>query len=279
MKKILLSFFLFALHSIVLAGPCVPSLTGANLGTYTGAMPKVSFNITITCTGATGNNIFVRNETVAAGTPPIYYYDTAGAVVASNVSTTKFTTLLASVAPGASTGNNIVGYVAFSQAPPITFSGIQAVTATFSLNYTANGTQYRENFTFTTYYNVVANCNINTSTGINFGTYNPLVNSTATGTIAITCSNNSPYTITPNKIIGRTMKSAANPTNTLAYALYTNSGYNLIWGDTSTYGNAISGTGNGSLQSYTIYGRILSGIYTSVPANDYIDTVIVTLTY
>ncbi len=66
--------------------------------------------------------------------------------------------------------------------------------------------------------------------------------------------------------------------NLLNYALYTNSGRTTLWGDGAADGAAFSGTGDGTAQASTIYGRVPSG-QTSVPIGSYADTVAVTLTY
>jgi spore coat protein U-like protein len=66
--------------------------------------------------------------------------------------------------------------------------------------------------------------------------------------------------------------------NTLNYNLYTSSGYGTVWGDGTSSTAAITGTGTGSAQSTSVYGRIGSG-QTSVPPGSYADTVSVTVTY
>jgi spore coat protein U-like protein len=62
----------------------------------------------------------------------------------------------------------------------------------------------------------------------------------------------------------------------LGYALYTDSGYSLIWDDIGG-ANVNSGTGNGSAQNYTVYGKIPTGQY--LAPGGYTDTVIATVSY
>jgi spore coat protein U-like protein len=66
--------------------------------------------------------------------------------------------------------------------------------------------------------------------------------------------------------------------NTLNYSLYTSGTYGTVWGDGTSGTAAVSGTGSGASQTFTVYGRIPSG-QTSVPTGVYTDTVSVTVTY
>jgi spore coat protein U-like protein len=70
----------------------------------------------------------------------------------------------------------------------------------------------------------------------------------------------------------------ANGANLLNYAVYTDSARSTVWGDGGAGATAtIDGTGSGTAQSTTIYGRIPAG--QTVPAGSYSDTVNVTVTY
>jgi len=123
---------------------------------------------------------------------------------------------------------------------------------------------------------VLSSCSISASnmtfSSISTGTTS---NSDATSSLTVNCSNGTPYTIAlgngNNYSGGRRM---TNGTTNINYYLYTDSGRSTQW-------NAISmqsGTGNGSDQSVTVYGRVPSG--QSIPyAGAYSDTVIATITY
>ncbi len=65
--------------------------------------------------------------------------------------------------------------------------------------------------------------------------------------------------------------------NTLAYQIYLDAGRATVWGDGSASSSTKSGTGTGSVQSISVYGRIPS-LATVVPGS-YTDTVTVTVTY
>jgi spore coat protein U-like protein len=64
--------------------------------------------------------------------------------------------------------------------------------------------------------------------------------------------------------------------NTVNYTLYSNSGRTTVWGNTVGT-DTQAATGNGSAQSYTVYGRVPSQ---AAPApGTYSDTITVTVTY
>lgn len=128
-------------------------------------------------------------------------------------------------------------------------------------------------------------CTVSGST-LNFGSaIDPLATATpidATSTLSVRCTNTTPYTVALNAgsnaggasaFGARAMKSGS---NTLAYQLYLDSGRGTVWGD-GTASSTYAGTGTGSTQSLTVYGRLpsLAGV---VPGS-YTDTVTVTVTY
>jgi spore coat protein U-like protein len=68
----------------------------------------------------------------------------------------------------------------------------------------------------------------------------------------------------------------ASTSNTTTYSVYRNSGHSQVWGNT-TGTDTQSGTGTGSSQSLTVYGRVPS--QTTPPPGIYTDTIVVTVTY
>lgn len=147
-----------------------------------------------------------------------------------------------------------------------------AVTATTTFQVTAS---------------VVKACLVTTPSTLGFGTYDP--NSatplTSTTTFNVTCTSGTAYSIgmsagagTGATVTGRKMTSAsaAVGSNTLTYGLYKDAAFTTNWD------NSVSATGysgNGAIQPLTIYGRIPVNQYTAAPANDYADTITLTLTY
>ena len=135
--------------------------------------------------------------------------------------------------------------------------------------------------TMTVQMTITATCTVNSATSMNFGTQGVLsTNVDQTSTIQVTCTNTTPYNIgldagtgTGATVATRKMTSAANTVN---YTLYSNSGRTTVWGNTVGT-DTQAATGNGSAQSYTVYGRVPSQ---AAPApGTYSDTITITVTY
>jgi spore coat protein U-like protein len=125
---------------------------------------------------------------------------------------------------------------------------------------------------------VQATCSAS-ATPLAFGTYAGVQNDAASS-LSVSCTSTTPYTISLNAGTGtgatvatRKMTSGA---NTLDYTLYSNSGRTTVWGQTVGT-DTVAGTGNGSAQSISVYGRIAGG-QLPVPAT-YADTITATITY
>ena len=149
-----------------------------------------------------------------------------------------------------------------------TASPAAAATATSSLNVNAT---------------VTANCTVSTS-ALGFGSVNTIGGSNIDGTggLSITCTNGTEWSAAAGvgagsgaSFTGRRMTSGANQ---LGYNLYTSGAYSTVWGDGTASTGLLTGTGSGSAQSITVYGRVSSG-QTGVPAGSYADTVAITVTY
>jgi spore coat protein U-like protein len=130
---------------------------------------------------------------------------------------------------------------------------------------------------------VTANCTVSTSP-LAFGNVDSTSASDvdATGGLSITCTNGSGWTASagvgggPLASYGnRKMTSGANVLN---YNIYTTAARATVWGDGTGTTGTISGTGSGSAQAVTVYGRVAGG-QNSVPIGSYADVVAVTVTY
>ena len=110
-------------------------------------------------------------------------------------------------------------------------------------------------------------------------------------TISVNCTKSTPYFIglAPSAANGGTNSGSgamastggvAGNTDKVAYQLRSTAGASgTVWGNTattSTVGNGVAGTGNGSAQSHTVYATVPSANYT---ADSYADTVTVTVNY
>lgn len=130
---------------------------------------------------------------------------------------------------------------------------------------------------------VTANCTVSTS-ALAFGNVNTIsgANVDSTGALSVSCTNGTGWTAssgvgsgTGATFASRRMAAGANLLN---YNLYTSNAYTSVWGDGTASTATIVGTGTGSAQNVTIYGRVGLG-QTTVPAGSYADTVAVTITY
>jgi spore coat protein U-like protein len=129
---------------------------------------------------------------------------------------------------------------------------------------------------------ISANCTVST-TAVAFGAVNPQGgNHDATGSVTVNCTNGAPWSATASAGAGsgatfatRRMTSGA---NTLNYSLFTSATYGTVWGNGSGGTGAVTGTGSGSAQVFTVFGRIPAG-QTAARVGTYTDTVSVTVTY
>jgi spore coat protein U-like protein len=148
-------------------------------------------------------------------------------------------------------------------AAPVSQSGAATTTTTFSVSMT-----------------ITASCAVAAS-ALAFGSSGILsANVDATTTVSVTCTNSTPYNVgldvgtgTGATVAARKMTSGG---ATVTYSLYQNTGRSTVWGNTVST-DTLAGTGNGSAQVLTVYGRVPSQT-TPAPAT-YTDTITVTVTY
>ncbi len=130
---------------------------------------------------------------------------------------------------------------------------------------------------------VTANCTVSTS-ALAFGNVNTISGSNVDGTggLTVTCTSGTAWAASAGAGAGTGATLAARKmtagANLLGYNLYTSSAYTTVWGDGTGSTATIGGTGSGSAQAVTVYGRVAAG-QTTVPAGSYADTVAVTITY
>ena len=128
-------------------------------------------------------------------------------------------------------------------------------------------------------------CDVTTTapTELNFGTRGVLnANFDQTSTISVTCTSGAAYNIGLDAGVNEstlddvTTRRMANGSNYVSYNIYSNSGRSAVWGNTVST-NTVAGTGSGSAQALTVYGRVPS--QATPAAGTYTDTVTVTVTY
>lgn len=128
--------------------------------------------------------------------------------------------------------------------------------------------------------NIQAACIVSSATDLNFGNVGVLSAVVdATSTISVQCTNTTPYTIGLNQGVNGatvTTRQMSGTGGLLNYALFRDASRTLNWG-TTVGSDTVAGIGNGSAQSFTVYGRVPSQT-TPSPAL-YTDTITITVTY
>ncbi|TYZ54232.1 spore coat protein U [Ralstonia solanacearum] len=135
--------------------------------------------------------------------------------------------------------------------------------------------------TFTVSLTLQADCSIAANT-LNFGTQGVLAaNVDQTTTVSVTCSNTAAYnvgfdagTTTGSTVAARLL--AGSGAATVGFQLYSDSARTQIWGNTVGT-DTVSGTGSGTAQVLTVYGRVPS--QTSPAAGAYSTTITATITF
>ena len=250
--------------------------------------------------GAGSNSVSQTNRTMTRGAYSIAYnlYTNSGfttpyadpgsysfaipysAVTGGYTTTTTYAQILSAgaVPPGLYTdtySTNAQSFVSFNSVllltPPITCG----------LNFLDLGLP----LTFTVSVTVLASCSVSAS-NLSFGPVSLLTaNVDAMASLAVTCTNTTPYTIALDAgqgsgatVANRLMTSAGGAT--VGYGLYQDPSRMIPWGVTPPpAGNAdtLSGVGTGSTQTLWVYGRVWP--QTTPAQGGYTDTVLVTLTY
>lgn len=142
-------------------------------------------------------------------------------------------------------------------------------------------------FTFTATANVLPQCGSYVTTDMNFGNVTGGIpgNIDQTATLTLNCLKNTAYQVglsnglhNPTATTTRRMSTTIGGSSYyLTYELYRDAARSQRWGNTLTVDTA-SGTGTGSAQQLTIYGRV-PPVTGQPPAGTYSDLITVTITY
>lgn len=157
------------------------------------------------------------------------------------------------------------------------FVSLAVVLATPAVGIAATATT-----TFQVTATVLSVCTVS-ATNLAFGNYDASSGTPndASSTVTTTCSNTTAYTVALNAGTGSgatvALRKMTNGANTLNYSMYTTAGRTTVWGDGTLSTVTQAGTGNGSGQALTVFGRIPTSQY--VTAGSYTDTVTATVTY
>ncbi|EMT5435259.1 spore coat protein U domain-containing protein [Stenotrophomonas maltophilia] len=174
----------------------------------------------------------------------------------------------------------------------LTWAWNEVLLGTATVPATCNGGATGTNsasaaFSFTATAEVLPQCGSYVTTNMNFGNVTGSIpaNIDQTATLTLTCLKNTAYQVSlnngqnnPTATSTRRMATTIGAsTYYLTYELYRDSTRTQRWGNTLTVDTA-SGTGTGSAQQLTIYGRV-PPVTGQPPAGTYNDVVQVTITY
>jgi spore coat protein U-like protein len=115
---------------------------------------------------------------------------------------------------------------------------------------------------------------------LDFGSYTPTAAALGSAAVTVNCTSTATYQVGlgvggNSNVASRRMISPGGAL--LAYSLYRDSPRTLLWGDGTTFGGRLAGTGSGVNQALTVYGTIPAG--QNPIAASYGDSVVVTVEY
>lgn len=136
--------------------------------------------------------------------------------------------------------------------------------------------------TFQVSITIQGECQIVAANDLDYGAQGVLAsNIDATTTLSVQCTDGTPYDIGLDAGTGAgatvaTRLMTGPGSATIDYTLYSDAGRTTVWGDTIST-DTVSGTGDGTQQDYTVYGRVPPQA-TPAPGT-YTDTITVTVTF
>jgi spore coat protein U-like protein len=165
-----------------------------------------------------------------------------------------------------------------------TFAGTDAeitVTSNFTTTPATCGTGNASAFSFTANAVINKTCTITAASNLNFGSTAGLLTSNvdAATTVQTQCTNNTAFQIgldNGQHASGNTRQMTGSSGDLIRYELYQDSSRTVRWGNTVNT-DTVSGTGNGAVQTNTVYGRVAP--QTTPTPGSYSDTITVNVTY
>ena len=156
------------------------------------------------------------------------------------------------------------------------------LSAMFALVATGTALPATRTATFTVNANLVSDCTIVSAPTLDFGTIGVQnVAYAANSTLTVECTPGTAYTVglDAGSVSGSSVATRYldGPGGKMSFSLYRDASFTQVWGVTPGTDTA-GGTGTGSNQSYTIYGRIF-GMQTTRAPGTYTSTITATITY
>ena len=258
--------------------------TGISFANYVASLKNITGTLTVTCTKGLAYGIAL-NSGLSAGATITNRAMTgpSGALLRYGI----YTNASHSINWGDSSGTNWVTATGTGIAQKFNLYGqlpanqyVTVGTYTDRITASVEGAGFATvTASFLVNANALAHCTVS-STAMAFGTYSGAVNN-STSTISATCSDATSYTIGLNagKSAGATITKRAmtGPRGALLnYGIYSDAARTVNWGNTAAT-HWMTGSGNGTTQSVTVYGQIPAG--QSIAPGSYSDTIVATLTY
>jgi spore coat protein U-like protein len=267
---------------------CTPSSAGIAFGNFTGSQITITGSITLTCTGTGKDNYNLDLSTGSSGTyTPRRMKNGANSLSYNLYTDSGFTQIWGAGSGGT---NHISGTVDMGSSSTLTitvplYAKLPAQTKPpFGLySDTIVATLTISNVVTTVSFPVTANvppdCTFSAGDLV-FGTYSG-TQLDAQSSITLTCTSGTAWNIglDAGTFAGATVttrKMTGPGTSSMSYSLFRNSGRTLNWGNTVGT-DTLSGTGSGSAQSVSVYGRVPAS--QNLPAGSYQDTIIATITF
>ena len=267
---------------------CTPSSAGIAFGTFTGSQITITGSITLTCTGTGKDGFNLDLSTGSSGT----YSPRRMKNGASSLSYNLYTNSSFSNVWGAGSGgtDHVSGNVDMGSSSTITvvvplYAKLTAQTKppfgpysdTITATLTISNVVTRVSFLVTA--DVPPDCTFSAGNLV-FGAYTG-AQLDAQSQISLTCTSGTAWNVglSQGDFAGATVtsrKMTGPGASSMGYSLYRNSGRTLNWGNTVGT-DTVSGTGSGSAQSVTVYGRVPAS--QDLPAGSYQDTIIATITF
>jgi spore coat protein U-like protein len=265
------------------------SSTGCVFGQYTGAQLDTTGTATANCTGSEGTAwIEIHASGADVDATQRYFSDpTLSFQIFQDAARTQNWGDVQATSPNFTPINGNTTLTLYCRIP----GGQTPANATFSQTRSVHikstsGNNTLQSVPMSTTINGI--CFTSVTTNLSFGAYDPIVTNKTTvldgtATLSVNCTNTVPYKVTLDQgshpAGGSTdaapLRRMAAGADMLSYSLYQNSGRTAVWGNTVATGAA--GTGTGSAQSITVYGRVPSG--QNAGTGSHSDTVLVTLTF
>jgi spore coat protein U-like protein len=267
---------------------CTPTSAGISFGNFTGSQITITGSITLTCTGTGSDNYNLDLSTGSSGS----YTPRRMKNGSNSLSYNLYTDPTFSKIWGAGSGgvDHVSGTVNMGSSTTVTitiplYAKLPAQTKppfgpysdTIVATLTISNVVTTVSFLVTA--NVPPDCTFSAADLV-FGTYSG-AQLDAQSQISLTCTSGTAWNVGLNQgtFAGATVttrKMTGPGSSSMSYSLFRNSARSQNWGNTVGT-DTVSGTGSGSSQSVTVFGRVPGA--QNLPAGSYQDTIIATITF